>query len=224
MHNIFSGKRAILLDFDGTLGDTFSLHEAAFIKALEPYGLSFAYKDYIGQSTGEVFERLFRKAGREVPKEELEVLIRTKRQAANDLYSTHLRFMDGAEAFVHRAHELGYLLSIGSSGSRRNILAGIEGLGLTPYISHVITADDVTYGKPHPEIFAALLERAGLRAEDAIVVEDAPSGIEAALAAGIEVVCVDNEWNDSNYAVHPSVHFATFAQLLEELIPPVLKQ
>src|SRR5205085_86420 len=108
----------------------FSLHEAAFLKALKPYGLPFNYKDYIGQSTAEVFERFFRAAGKKIDQEELAELVSSKRQAANELYPTHLRFMEGAEPFVHRAYELGYQLFVGSSGSRRNILAGIEGLGL----------------------------------------------------------------------------------------------
>jgi HAD superfamily hydrolase (TIGR01509 family) len=217
---IFSGKCALLLDFDGTLGDTFSLHEAAFLKALAHYSLSFSYSDYIGQSTGEVFERFFKKAGQLPGTEELAALVRAKRQAANELYATHLRFMEGAEAFVHRAHALGYRLGIGSSGSKKNIFAGIEGLGLNPFISAVVTADDVQYGKPHPEIFERLLHQMCVAREEALVIEDAPSGLEAAIAAGISVVCVDASITEKRFRTHPLVHFATFAQLLEALTPP----
>ncbi|MBS1615189.1 MAG: HAD family phosphatase [Bacteroidetes bacterium] len=219
--NMLSGKRALLLDFDGTLGDTFSLHEQAFLKTLAPYPIPFAYKDYIGQSTGEVFEHLFKKAKQDFAPGELAALVAAKRKAANDLYASHLKFIEGAEAFVHQAHFLGYRLAVGSSGSRKNILAGIEGLGLAPFISEVITADDVQYGKPHPEIFETLLHRLQVPAAEALVVEDAPSGLAAALAAGIEVVCIDPELRDSDYGKHPSVHFATFAQLSEALVPPV---
>ncbi len=218
--SIFSGKRALLLDFDGTLGDTFSLHEEAFQETLAPYGLPFAYGDYIGQSTAEVFEHFFGKAGRQLSESELQALVRQKREAANRRYATHLRFIAGAEAFVQEAHRLGYHLYVGSSGSRRNIMAGIEGLGLSRYIRSVVTADDVRRGKPDPEIFLTLLDRSGVAAAEALVVEDAPSGIQAAQAAGIDVVCVDVTLTAHFPQAHPSLYFATFAQLLEELLPP----
>lgn len=217
---IFSGKRALLFDFDGTLGDTFSLHEEAFQKILAPYQIPFTYQEHIGQSTTEVLERIFRKAQRNLDVEALAALVSAKRKAANELYATQLKFIDGAEAFVHQAHRLGYRLAVGSSGSKTNILEGIAGLGLRPYIGEVVTANDVQFGKPHPEIFESLLRRMNLRASEALVIEDAPSGLEAALAAGIEVVCIDMQLSDRKYRSNPSVHFATFAQLLEALEPP----
>jgi HAD superfamily hydrolase (TIGR01509 family) len=218
--SIFTGKRALLLDFDGTLGDTFSLHETAFKTVLAPYGVAFDYQQYTGRATEDVFAHLLANSGLSLPAEEVANLVEQKRQAANDLYATHLRPIKGALAFVQKAFSLGYDLYVGSSGSRRNILAGIDGLGLQPYIRAVVTANDVTNGKPHPEIFLTLLGAAGVSAAEALVVEDAPSGIEAALAAGVEVVCVDSELDRKPYQVNPSVHFATFAELLEVLIPP----
>lgn len=217
---IFSGKKVLLLDFDGTLGDTFSLHETAFKSVLRPYGLPFDYKQYIGRTTDEVFTHLLATAGLSLPVEEVAKLVQQKRLAANALYTSHLRFIDGAEGFVKRAYELGYKLYVGSSGSRKNIMAGIEGLGLSPYIRATVTANDVTYGKPHPEIFQTLLDISGVDASRALVIEDAPSGIEAAVAAGIDVVCVDAHLDPRPYQELSTVHFATFAALLEALVPP----
>lgn len=217
--SLFSGKTTLLLDFDGTLGDTFLLHETAFLQTLSPYNLPFQYSDYIGQRTDEVFAHVFQKAGRTLDQQEQSRLVSAKRKAAHALYPTHLRFIAGAETFVQQAYRLGYQLYIGSSGSRQNIMAGIEGLGLAPFIKNVVTADDVQYGKPHPEVFTTLLHLAGIGPEQALVIEDAPSGIAAGLAAGVEVICIDPTQQIPPYEHHPAVFFKSFEILTKALIP-----
>lgn len=217
MSSIFKGKQALFLDFDGTIGDTFQLHELAFRKTLAPFNIQFDYSQHIGRSTKDVLEEVL--AAALVDSATLSHLIKVKRHAANDLYSTHLRFIEGAEAFIKHAHGLGYRLFIGSSGSRKNIDAGIKGLGLEPYIEATITADDVTDGKPNPEIFLRLLAIAQLNAEACLVLEDAPSGLKAALNAGIDVVCIDEGLDPSQIAQKDSIHFRNFAQLFQDLIP-----
>ncbi len=60
----------------------------------------------------------------------------------------------------------------------------------------VITAEDVSYGKPHPEPFLAGIERLGVEPQRCLVFEDSPSGGEAAKAAGATVVAVGGaEWS-----------------------------
>ena len=68
--------------------------------------------------------------------------------------------------------------------ARRLQIAGI------PEPSVMITAHDVRHGKPHPEGFLAAATRLGIAASDCLVVEDAPAGVAAALAAGMKVIAV----------------------------------
>ena len=56
---------------------------------------------------------------------------------------------------------------------------------------HMVTAFDVKYGKPHPEPYLMGLEKAGVQANEAIVVENAPIGVQAGTAAGIFTVAVN---------------------------------
>lgn len=221
MRNLFEGKKALLLDFDGTIGDTFGLHEAAFKKTLEPFGIAFHYMEHIGRSTREVIEEVL--AEKAFSEKMIKLLVAQKRQAANDLYATHLGYIHGAENFVRKAHGLGYRLFVGSSGSKRNIYAGIEGLGLGKLIEATITSDDVSQGKPHPEIFLKLQEMAGLSKKECLVVEDAPSGVKAAVAAEIAVVCIDENIDKSALPESDVVHFSSFAKLAELLIPAARK-
>jgi beta-phosphoglucomutase-like phosphatase (HAD superfamily) len=66
----------------------------------------------------------------------------------------------------------------------------LEVLDLTEAFDFVATKDDVENGKPDPEIYLLVAMELGVPPEDCLVIEDSPSGVEAALAAGMKVVAV----------------------------------
>ena len=74
-----------------------------------------------------------------------------------------------------------------SGGVRPIVLASLAAAGLDGLFppEHVFTADEVPNGKPHPDLFLATAARLGVDPADCLVVEDAPPGIEAAIAAGM---------------------------------------
>lgn len=76
-----------------------------------------------------------------------------------------------------------------TSGTRPLATGRMENLGL-PVPERIVTADDVLNGKPHPEPYLKGAEILGARPEACVVIEDAPSGIQAARAAGMRVVAV----------------------------------
>lgn len=59
-----------------------------------------------------------------------------------------------------------------------------------PKTSHLITADEVSQGKPHPEPYIMGAAALGLKPTDCIVFEDAPSGVKAGVASGARVIAV----------------------------------
>lgn len=193
MVSLFAGKTHVIFDFDGTIADTFVLHEAAFQNALQSYNLSFAYADYLGMSTNEAIAAIFKNNRRELEQDELNALVQVKRRLANQSYKENLQPIPGALELIHQMHSAGMQLFIGSSGSRMNISAGVQVLQLEPYFTEIVTSDDVKRSKPDPEIFLSVLQRHGVQPAAAIVIEDADSGIEAATRAGIDVVCVNPE-------------------------------
>ena len=112
----------------------------------------------------------------------------------DDLKSTiHARFRDelrevsGARAFI-RAHA--HLpRAIASSSSADRLAICLEVLGLAPdFGPHVYSADLVTRGKPHPDIFLLAAERLSAHPAACIVIEDSPGGIRAARAAGMTAI------------------------------------
>lgn len=213
--NAFSQKQAVIFDFDGTIANTVSLHEAAFREALKEYHLQFDYCDYIGMSTVEAMKLIFKKNNRSLGKEELTHLVSQKRKLANQSYSSGVEALPGAVAFIELAYRNKLQLFIGSSGSAMNVLAGVRALNIEHYFTDVITADDVKNAKPHPEIFLTILQKHKIDPARAIVIEDADSGIEAAVTAGVEVVCVNPDTITYSRKTYHSKNVC-FAELIEE--------
>jgi beta-phosphoglucomutase-like phosphatase (HAD superfamily) len=79
---------------------------------------------------------------------------------------------------------------VGSSTPRGNLNAIFAATSLDEYFQAVVCGDDVTNGKPAPDVFLLAAEKLGLSAGDCIVIEDAHAGIEAALRAGMRVLAV----------------------------------
>jgi len=79
---------------------------------------------------------------------------------------------------------------IGSSTHRANIDLSLDLIGLRPFFHGIICAEDVSEGKPHPEVFLKAAEKAGRPPRHCVVFEDAHVGIAAARAAGMHVVGV----------------------------------
>lgn len=110
-----------------------------------------------------------------------------------DLERVEIRDLDGVLE-VEGAHELIASLpkdgwSVVTSGPRLLATRRLEHVGL-PLPERFVTAEDVTEGKPHPEAYLKGAEIVGVRPEDCVVIEDAPSGIRAGKAAGMTVVAV----------------------------------
>ena len=81
-------------------------------------------------------------------------------------------------------------LAVASGGSRYVVEKTLKLLSCSDWFDEVVTADDVSNGKPSPDIFLKAAELLGVAPEKCLVIEDAPPGVIAAKAAGMQVVTV----------------------------------
>jgi len=98
--------------------------------------------------------------------------------------------LPGVQPLLDLLRERGVRCAVGSSTHRENIEFIFDAIGLRQYFQAVVTAEDVSHGKPDPEVFQRSAETIGLAAENCVVFEDALVGIEAGLAAGSKVIAV----------------------------------
>lgn len=184
------GFDAVIFDCDGTLVDSMPAHFEAWCEALALYGAGGVFKEDVFLAMG----------GR--PTRDIVVEL-------NDEYDLHLDPAAVAfakrEAFLKRLDTVTLIdevaafaqsirgkvpMAIASGGSRMVVEKTLRVVGVSDWFDEVVTADDVTEGKPAPDIFIKAAHLLGVSPAKCLVLEDAPAGILAAQRAGMQVIAI----------------------------------
>lgn len=195
--------RAIIFDCDGVIADTEPLHLAAFQRVLGEEGLSLAegdyYDRYLALDDRSCFMRLYEERGRSLDPKRLNELIARKAAYLEPVIGEQLRIFPGVEEFVREA-AANFPLAIASGALRREIELVLDAAHLLNCFCAIVSAEDVSKGKPHPEPFLKALalinevRSEAIRPEECLVVEDSIHGVEAARAAGMRCLAVTNSY------------------------------
>jgi len=97
----------------------------------------------------------------------------------------------GAREWLEALHAAGWKQAIASSAPRLNVETMLRVLHLTSLLDAIVSAEDVTRGKPDPEVFLTAAAKVGVPAARCVVVEDAPAGVEAGRRAGMRTIGVN---------------------------------
>jgi HAD superfamily hydrolase (TIGR01509 family) len=196
------GPRAIIFDFDGVIADSEPLHLAAFQQALEPEGIILTteayYADYLGYDDYDAIVAALREAGRPPTEESVQALMAAKAEHFLALVREGVRILPGVPVFVREAATR-VPLAVASGALRREIELILAYAGLRKAFDAIVSAEDVSEGKPAPESFLLALERLqervpNLTPGDCLVIEDSRAGIEAARRAGMRCLAVTNSY------------------------------
>ncbi|WP_236653317.1 HAD family hydrolase [Streptacidiphilus melanogenes] len=178
---------ALLLDFDGTLADTRLGHECALRAALQQYGVVLDhdwYGDHVGLSIHDLLAVL--PGGRELPHAEI-----VQHSRAHLLAAMHtITPIPCVAELLRQARRAGLPCAVASGASRLLVDPGLDALDLRDAFAAIVTREDVTRGKPDPELFLVAAHRLGVAPGRCLAVDDAPDGITSARAAGIRVLTV----------------------------------
>ena len=98
--------------------------------------------------------------------------------------------LPGVRTWLERLAQAGVPCVIGSSTHRENIEVSWRIMGLRAFFRGLMSSEDVSHGKPHPEVFLKAAEKIAMAPERCVVFEDAHVGIEAARSAGMRVIAV----------------------------------
>jgi beta-phosphoglucomutase len=101
-----------------------------------------------------------------------------------------LQPLPGAREWLASLHEAGWKQAIASSAPRLNVETLLRVLDLDRYLEAIVSAEEVTRGKPDPDVFLAAAEKLGVPPSRCIVVEDAAAGVEGARRGGMKSIGV----------------------------------
>lgn len=186
--------KAVLFDMDGVLFDSMPAHAECWVSACRTYGLRVTEREvYMNEGrTAASTLALFTRAqwGRVVTEPEVKEIYAEKCRLFNSWPEAPK--MTGAEALLRQVRDAGLTIAVVTGSGQDSLLERLErhysGF-FRPEL--IVSSHDCLRGKPHPDPYLLGLERAGVTAQEAIVVENAPLGVKAARAAGIFTVAVN---------------------------------
>ena len=179
----------VIFDMDGVLVDSAQPHLDSWQLLAKENDRTITREQFaatFGRQNNDIIPLLFGN----VDAQHCAALADRKEKIYRDLVRQAPPVVSGAIELIHALHERGVCLAVGSSGPRQNIELMLDAMGVRALIPVVITGDDVSRGKPHPEVVTLACQGLGVEAVRCVVVEDAPAGIEAAMAAGTRTIAI----------------------------------
>lgn len=179
-----------IFDCDGTLADSMVVHHRAWLSALAAHGATFDFG----------WELFISRAGMSLPNTVRELNAQFGLTLDPEAVTTsqrleYERFLPTVRPIVEVV-ELALRVatsrpvSVASGGERQVVRRTLELIGLGQTFPVVVTAEDVTFGKPAPDMFLLAAEQMGVAPANCVVFEDSVLGLEAAKRAGMASVLV----------------------------------
>jgi HAD superfamily hydrolase (TIGR01509 family) len=184
-------SRAVLWDLDGTLVDSEEFHWRSWRDTMRPEGIELTYEQFLA-SFGQRNDRILPVwLGADVDAARMTRIGEDKEAEFRRLAETHgLAPLPGAREWLESLKAAGWKQAIASSAPGANVTMMLRAAGLEGLLDAIASAEDVTTGKPDPQIFLEAAERLGVPPSRCIVVEDAAAGVEGARRAGMRSIGV----------------------------------
>ena len=217
-------ERAYFFDMDGVLFNSMPHHAIAWEEVMKEHDLPFtAYDCYLNEGrTGEsvIREAMWKARNRDATPDEIKQIYTEKSERFNLLaqQAGGTVVIDGVAEVLRYVQSTGSQIWVVTGSGMRSLLDNLNN-ALPPVFQHdrMITAFDVTHGKPDPEPYLKAWERSGLKKEQCFVIENAPLGIRSGKAAGLTVYAVNTGILMREDLAQADQVFDSMAELLEFL-------
>lgn len=192
--------KAVLFDMDGVLIEAKDWHYEALNRALGLLGMEISRYDHLvtydGLPTRRKLEMLSMERG--LPTKLHAFLNSMKQQYTMEVVYRRCKPVYYHEYALAKLQAEGYRLAVCSNSIRATVEVMMERAKLMSYLDFFMSAQDVTDGKPDPEIYLKSISRLGVKPSECLILEDNENGIKAALASGAHLMRI-SEVADVNY-------------------------
>ena len=205
----------LIFDLDGVLVDSSPCHAMAFAKLWRMLKISGpAYKEISGRRTIEIVAEITEKLSPSAS--QLAQWVKFKQNEARKEMTERLVVFPDSVKILQAVKKQEIILSLATGASRISALAALKKMDINGVFYKIVTAEDVTTGKPNPMVFLKAVKGSGISLEQTLVIEDSYSGIDAAIKAGIFVCSVRSGARSTSSKFlgdYPDIHTA-FKQLV----------
>lgn len=186
--------KAVLFDMDGVLFDSMPYHAESWHKIMTDHGLNLSKEEaYLHEGrtgSGTINIVCQRELNRDATPEEIETIYEEKSQMFNSFPEAEA--MHGAGEVTEKVKQYGLIPMVVTGSGQTSLLDKLERSYPNTFKPELmVTAFDVKHGKPDPEPYLMALNKAKVAPNEAIVIENAPLGVQAGVAAGIFTIAVN---------------------------------
>ena len=187
--------KAVLFDMDGVLYDSMGNHAVAWVQSMQKFGINMtaddAYATEGARGVDTIRYMVRQQKGIEITEAEAQEMYDEKSRIFHSMPEAPI--MPGILSLMEQIDAAGISIGVVTGSGQRPLIARIlRDFGRFVAPEHITTAYDVPRGKPYPDPYLIGMQKAGgLSASEAIVVENAPLGVRAGIAAGCYTVAVN---------------------------------
>jgi len=208
--------KAIIFDMDGVITDTMPYHYQAWKHVFERAGVAMNRLDVYqreGQTGINAVREIFHEYGKSLSIKKAKEILAEKEELLKKIFKP--KFIVGARQFLHKMHKQNFILAL-ATGTARHEFDKILPDHLKNLFSVIITGSDVKKGKPDPEPYKKVLKAIKIKAEDCVVIENAPLGIESAKSAGLRCLALETSL-PRKYLKKADYIFSSFKDLVNSI-------
>ena len=185
------GFKGLIFDCDGTLVETLAAHVQAFQDVLRLYGLDVT-TEWCQSKYGQPNLFVLGTYQREIAPLPVSTDVFLQQWVQRYSQNLHLLHEIRETCEVARAWHGRVPMAVASNGRTANVQATLRSLNLLPMFDTVVSVEEVTHGKPEPDLFLEAARRIGVAPSDCVVFEDSLEGLEGARRAGMRTVPVQH--------------------------------
>ena len=193
--------KAIIFDMDGLMIDSERVTFECYQERLKDMNLTMDekfYKTLLGKPIKGIYQRFYDVYGNDFP---IENVIQDVHQLMAERFETEgVPIKTGLKSLLEYLKENNYKTIVATSSNRDRVDTILSQAQITDYFDDSICGDEVTKGKPNPEVFLKSCQKLGVNVDEAIVLEDSEAGIQASYDANIKVICIpDMKYPEKQY-------------------------
>jgi beta-phosphoglucomutase len=218
--------QAVIFDLDGLIVDSEPLHLRAMNQALAPVGITLSEADWVSRVGYKSIETIRLLRERHHFERSVDEIERDKVHAYHHLIRQPgtLTMMPGVHEAIRACQQAQLPLALASSAVRGDITIILSAFALDTSFNVVIAGDEVPKGKPDPAIFLKAAEGLAVDPAVCLVLEDAPTGVAAANAAGMLSVAIPSRFTRQQHFDGAQVILDTLFDFVEKLDSLILKE